>query len=520
MPALPPPALPPARDGLAGREVRIVLRAVTVTGSTLLDEAAVARLAAPWLGREVGARELLALTDAVTAEYLRRGHLTSGATLPDQDVVDGRVELRVIEGTLVEIDVEGLRWLRPYYVRQRLALGAGAPLSAPALERELQRLLRDPRIATLHAELVPGDAPGKAVLHVQAEEAFPIHLVLEGANDEPASVGGWRTQGTIWSDDVTGFGDRLRLSYGKAEGLDAVAADYELPWNAWDGTVGAFLQLDDARVVTSAIEPLDVTSVTQTLGIRLRQPLLRHPKASLALSLAGELRESRSYLLGHRFSFVEGVPNGRARIALLRAAQEASWRDRQQVFALRSQCTIGVDALDAADAGGHTAAGDEVPDARFLVWLLQAQAAHRFDRTGIELLGRIDAQLASEPLLPAEQMALGGASSVRGYPENQLVRDSGVLLSAEVRVPLWSYSDGTPRLQVAPFLDLAQAWNSGRETPDPRWIGGAGLALRWQVVRGVMAEAAWAGRLSRVERAEDHGLQDAGVHLRLTVQPF
>lgn len=519
-PTLPPPALPAGRGGLSRDDARIVLRAVTITGSTVLDEADIARLAGPWLGREVGAQELLALTDAVTEEYVRRGFVTSGATLPDQDVVDGHVVLRVVEGTLARIEVDGLRWLRPYYVRQRLALGAGRPLSTSALERELQRLLQDPRLGTLHGELVPGEAPGEAVLRVRAEEAFPVHLLLESANDEPRSVGGWRAQATLWSDDVSGLGDTLRLSYGHAEGLDGVSVDYDLPWNARDGTVGAYLKLDDARVVTSPIDQLDVTSVTQTLGVRVAQPLLRHPQASAELSLAGELRETRSYLFGHRFSFVEGVPNGRARIALLRIGQEASWRDRRQVFALRSQVSLGLDALDASDVGGHTVTGDEVPDARFIAWLVQAQAAHRFDRTGIELLGRADVQLASEPLLPPEQVAFGGASSVRGYRENELVRDSGLLLSTEVRVPVWSRADGTPRLQIVPFVDLARGWNSGRATPAPRWIGGAGAALRLQIVRGVLAEVAWAGRLSQVERPDDRGLQDAGVHLRLAVQPF
>jgi hemolysin activation/secretion protein len=53
-----------------------------------------------------------------------------------------------------------------------------------------------------------------------------------------------------------------------------------------------------------------------------------------------------------------------------------------------------------------------------------------------EILFRTDLQLANNPLLPLEQLAVGGRYTVRGYQENQLVRDNGVIAQLEARVPV------------------------------------------------------------------------------------
>ena len=42
---------------------------------------------------------------------------------------------------------------------------------------------------------------------------------------------------------------------------------------------------------------------------------------------------------------------------------------------------------------------------------------------------------ASIPLLPSEQLGIGGYESVRGYDERQLDADTGGFLSAELRTP-------------------------------------------------------------------------------------
>jgi hemolysin activation/secretion protein len=94
------------------------------------------------------------------------------------------------------------------------------------------------------------------------------------------------------------------------------------------------------------------------------------------------------------------------------------------------------------------------------------------------LVARIDAQLTPDSLLSLERFSIGGVDTVRGYRQNQLVADNGILGSVEVRVPLTS---DHRILQVAPFFEIGTAWNDREIDPDPATIASLGLGLRWLI---------------------------------------
>ena len=94
--------------------------------------------------------------------------------IPDQRIADGTVEIRIVEGRLARIEVEGTEHFRKEYFSDRLALRAGPPLNVTELERELQIRLRDPLVASINAQLVPGDRPGEAVLQDAGERGAAL----------------------------------------------------------------------------------------------------------------------------------------------------------------------------------------------------------------------------------------------------------------------------------------------------------------------------------------------------------
>ena len=67
------------------------------------------------------------------------------------------------------------------------------------------------------------------------------------------------------------------------------------------------------------------------------------------------------------------------------------------------------------------------------------------------LLARIAEQLTPDSLLPIEQFDVGGVDTVRGYRQNQLVTDNGVLSTLELHVPV-ARNPGV--LELRPFFDI------------------------------------------------------------------
>ena len=152
----------------------------------------------------------------------------------------------------------------------------------------------------------------------------------------------------------------------------------------------------------------------------------------------------------------------------LRFGQELTYRTAETSLSLRSTFTLGVDAV------GATGTGDGGVDSQYFVWLGQGQLVQRLFETDTTMIIRAAGQFSSDALPAMEQFSLGGFDTVRGYLENQVVRDNAVVGSLEVRIPVL-YQGGRSILELAPFTDIAYGWNSrfGRKALFfPAWASG------------------------------------------------
>jgi len=119
---------------------------------------------------------------------------------------------------------------------------------------------------------------------------------------------------------------------------------------------------------------LNIASESERYGVSLRQPAYRTANRELAFMLTLERRESQTFLLGRPFSLEPGAVNGEEKISAIRFAQEWTDRSQNQVLALRSTFSFGVDAFGVTDDGTDR-------DAKFWVWQGQFQFIRRLFNT-------------------------------------------------------------------------------------------------------------------------------------------
>lgn len=521
-PALPPPPAPPAEGPESLTGPRLFVRQIEVTGSSVFSEAALAAVTRPYVDRYVTSEELETLRLALTRLYVEAGYINSGAVLPDQDPTGGVIRFHMIEGALTELTIDGRRWFRDRYLRQRLTLGVTPPLQIAALQERLQLLQQDERIARVEAALRPGARPGEGALQVQITERPPWFVALEFNNYQSPPIGAERGLITVAHRNVTGHGDVVSVTYGRSAGLDLqLDAGYTLPLTPRETTFNVRYRRNDSSVIEEQVQDLDIESRSEIFSVTLRQPVYRTPRREVALALSAERLQSRTLVQGAPFPFF--TPSAQRGVTTDTAVRvTAEWLDRtpQQVLAVRSRLSFGVDVLGAT---GST--GPDQPDGRFFAWLGQVQWGRRLPLGEVELLARADVQLTADPLLPLEQMALGGRFSVRGYRENQLVRDNGAQASLEARIPLVRETPWAEVVQVIPFVDVGVGWNQQRPTPDPKTLVSVGLGVRWAatfqavVPLRAQAEIFWGYKLKQVTTTGGD-LQDKGVHLQVVVAAF
>jgi len=509
------PPVQPAPRPLAGG-LRVDVAGFRFEGNTVFDDAELAAVVAPWTGRQIASEELEAAREALTRHYVDAGYVSSGALVPDQELEDGVVRVRIVEGRLVRVVVEGTRSYRPSYFEHRLMLYGKRPLRIQDLEERLQVFQQDPRIERLAARLGPGEARGDAVLRLDVAEALPFRALGEWSNDTPAGLGEQTGRVGAQYSNLLGVGDRLSGLFRGTEGLIDFEAQYRVPLTSWDTEVAAHLRYSEGEVVRGPFQVADIDSEAMTVGFSFLQPLWRTRATSLQLAIIGDWRRSQTRV-GDTFSFPgtgADEETGISKLTALRLGGEWIHRTRTRVAAFRQIVSFGIPILD------YTNNASRVPDGEFVSSLSQLRLALRLpDAAYAEVAFRTDLQLGSEPLMPLEQIGVGGLATVRGYAENEIVRDQAVISSFELRFPL--YRDLTERhvLQVGPFVDVGHAWNHSRKGPDlkDQTVLGAGIGLRYRFRHFLFGELYWAP-LTSDDQLLPLDLQGDGVHFRVRLQ--
>ncbi|MEG5062634.1 ShlB/FhaC/HecB family hemolysin secretion/activation protein [Microcoleus sp. B3-A4] len=513
-PTQPTPVDSEIRPGILGT---IKVAGFEFEGNTAFSDRELAEVTQQFAGREITFAELIAAEAAVTQKYVAAGYINSGAVIPANQTFPregGVVKIQIVEGGLDEIVITGNRRLNSNYVRSRLERATRRPLNRSRLLEALQLLQLDPLIANISAELQAGSRPENSRLEVRVKEADSFSAEVFADNNRSPSVGSFRRGVRINQANLLGLGDGLEVSYANTDGSNEFNGSYTVPVNARNGTIGFAASAASTNIIEEPFDAAEIEGKSRTYELTYRQPIVEKPDRTLALGLSFSRQESDTFLLGERFALSAGANDrGETRVSAVRFFQEYVQRSSNQVFAARSQFSLGTNVFGAT-------ANDSGRDSRFLAWRGQAQYVRLLAPETL-LIVRSDIQLADRPLLSLEQIGIGGVQSVRGYRQDLLLTDSGAIASAEVRIPVWRVPEVEGLLQVAPFIDFGVGWNQSEENPNPDSdkLLGAGLGLVWQMGDRLNLRLDYGIPLINA-RSGDRTLQEKGIYFRINYFPF
>ncbi|MGK7900364.1 MAG: ShlB/FhaC/HecB family hemolysin secretion/activation protein [Hormoscilla sp.] len=490
---------------------RIVVKEFVFQGNTAFSDAELAELTQDYTGRPLTFAELLEVESAVSKLYNDAGYINSGATIPANQSfspMKSIVIIQIVEGGVADIDVRVRGQLHPGYVRSRLGLAAKQPLNQNQLLEAMQLLQLNPLIENISAQLSAGPRPELSFLEVDVTEADNFNLAVVTDNGRTPSVGSWRRGLEIRESNLLGFGDSVDLSYSNTDGSNTFDARYTIPLNARNGTLSLSARITDTEVVEPPFDRIDITGDSEYYDVSLRQPVIQTPTRELALGAILTRQSSQTQLLGTDFQLSPGAnEDGETRVSAIRFFQDWTQRTAADVFSARSQFNVGVGWFDAT-------VNSEPPDSRFFFWRGQAQYVRLLAPDTLFIV-RSDTQLATEALVPLEQIGIGGLRSVRGYRQDLLLTDNGLVLSAEVQFPILRVKKLDGILHLVPFVDFGWGWNSsGRPNADPNSLLGVGLGLKWQMGDRLDARLDWGIPLTDVD-SSDKTWQENGVYFTI-----
>lgn len=505
----------PGRLG-ASNGTRFTLDRIDVAGVTILEMALIGGITSRYTGRSITQADLIQLRNELTALYVSQGYISSGALIPDQDVSDGVLDVRIVEGRLDGVVVSGNTYLTDTYISDRLGVD-GSILNASDLQRDFQLLLEDRNVRRMDARLVPGSQLGSANIEVEIEEERRWDLAAFLGSDRAPSVGGVR--GGFAGAYRTLFtpGDELSGEVGITEGLVDGRADYVFPigTSRWSGRI--FGSSADAEIQDEPLSSLGAESRSWSFGAGVTYPIIAEPGKSLIIQGSIDATHVETELFGIPFDFSPGSVNGETDYTTIRISPLYNSFTNRRALSLGASLAVGIDGEEALISAAV------IPEPQY--WHLSADVVYvrLMSNAGRQIILRGSGRYSEESLYSTEKFAVGGLGSVRGYRKNALLGDRGLFASAEYQVPaseLFNVGEGglfdPARFVFGLFVDAATVDNADQLDPITDSISSAGLTVAWEINDNATLSAYWGHAFEDLPFSDD--FQDDGFGFQLVAR--
>jgi hemolysin activation/secretion protein len=462
-----------------------------ITGASVFPEQRLLKL----LGepqRSLTLAEVQGLAERITKLYKDNGYIAARALIPAQEVRDGVVEVRVVEGRYERVEINNASDVSERRIRQMLgAVSEDALVHGPTLERAVL-LLSDLAGIQPKATLEPGTQPGftNLILDIVPTQTVQSDLTLDNAGSR--FTGRYRLSAGATLNSPLKIGDRLSArAVTSGSNLNSVRLSYDAPLGS-SGLRGGAYASDTAYKLGDQFTALDASGTARSVGATLAYPVVRSADFNLRAQLGAEARELEDRIGAF------GVSNEKT----VKAVQWGGGGDLRdfflgggitafQVMVTQGSLVLRPAGLVASDAATARTRGD------FRKLTLAANRLQGLTEK-LRLVLNYTGQIAADNLDSSEKFSVGGITGVRAYPPGEAAGDDVHLLQTELRYNAGAWRGG--QLTPSVFADHAhsrinhQVWDgfTGKNT---RRLSDFGIAMEWAIAGAWFARGWYAHKI-------------------------
>jgi hemolysin activation/secretion protein len=445
----PPPARAEAKPAAA--ELHFDVYEYRVLGNSVLANRDIEALLYPLLGEHKSLADVEAARAALEKLYHDRGYGTVFVDIPEQDVADKIVRLKVTEGRLNEVRIAGAR----YYSERKILAAvpqatAGNVPNLPALQAQLSAVNVQTADRTVVPILKAGPVPGTVDLSLTVNDHSPFHGSVEFDNQNTPDTRPLRaTVSLSYNDlfqDFDSFSAQYQLSPENTSQVRVFAANYV--WGAFENGLqpSAYFVDSDSNVPT--VGTIGVIGKGQIFGARLAYLLNKSPTQPQSLTLGVDYKH---FLQTVGLATSPGI-NTPITYTNLSLAYAGTWSTDALTGSMSTAANFGPTGIPN-NPGTFANKCFECRPNYFYLKYDGSLVAHL--PKGFQLILRGDGQFTVEPLITNEEFAITGADGVRGYLEAEVLAEKGIKGSAQFQSPL-------ARIQKLALGDVFVFFDAGR----------------------------------------------------------
>ncbi|WFU04560.1 ShlB/FhaC/HecB family hemolysin secretion/activation protein (plasmid) [Rhizobium sp. CB3171] len=401
---------------------------VEVEGVKQFPASAIDKVTAPYTNRCVGVSEINGLLRDLTHLYLDKGFVSSRVYVPAQDIAGTKVlRLVAVEGTLADI-----------YINGKPAPGSGVIATAfPGMKGEITNL-RDieqgldqiNRLTSNNAKtaMLPGKADGTSILNIENKPDHPWLLSVGNSNLGEEQTGYSKSSASVGYDNLFGINDQWSFGYERT-GPDypwrddgqgrsnSYSGNASVPYGDWTFSVnGSWYEYNSS--VPGNFGTLQTSGDSKQLGVGADRVIFRDKDSITTFNSGLTYKETNNFLLGSKIE----VGSRKYTVGDLGISHSRRMLGGLWVFDL--SYSQGLNLFDAVGPG-DVGAGDADP--RFSKFTGTITATKPIEVAGqhLEIDSLVTGQYSPDNLFGAEQISVGGYSTVRGTRETMLFGNNG-----------------------------------------------------------------------------------------------
>ena len=491
------PVLPEMKEpGVPKQEkaVEFILSGVVVQGATVYEQADLQEHFQEFIGKEVTLADLEKIAASITARYRNDGYILTRVVVPSQTIKNGIARLRVIEGyidkIMIEGNIRGSRELLRVYANQ---IAQSRPLNSEVMEGYLL-LMRDLPGVYVRSVLQPSkDMPGAANLHIAVEHEIANNFASFD-NRGSRYIGPFQI----------GLGTRLNSAFGAYErtGVRVITTTQpkelkfiEMTHEDQLGGEGTVLETNASYTrshIGFDLSGLSIISRNLNLGFKVRHPFIRSRAKNLSAALGFDYRNSKTKTLGDRLTY--------DRIRAIRGAVDFDFIDRLQGINLFSgTMSRGLEIFHSTERNGIDLSRPR-GFTEFTKFNMEASRLQSLQAVapGLSVLASASGQYSFQSLLASEEFGVGGARFGRAYDPSEITGDHGVATVLEVRYGREREAEVLKGYQVYTFYDFGAVWNKDTEVGENSQtsVASTGVGVRLNVTDYVSGSLEFAAPLT------------------------
>lgn len=470
------PVSPFATAPDSAKSVRLVLKSVKVEGVTAYDDERISGLYKDIIGKEVTLEAAWNISAQITKLYRDDGYFLSRAFIPAQEIETGNLTIRVVEGFVSDIEIDG--GLESNAIVQQIfkTIKSQKPLSVKLLERQHLLLSDLPGLQNYQGTLVPlKDRKDGAVKLVFAKKDSKIaHTSIKIDNYGSQYLGpqqltlGWSGHIIPLQKTTLTMSNSLPLTE-----LNAINFSHLIPISQVTRLVveAGFTRAEPGFTLS----PQEIQSRALNMSFGIEHQLIRQRQENLSLTAKIDGRNSKSTTLGTELS--------KDHVRAIRAGGSYDVADGLSGYNIFGfTLSRGLSILEASSENDTNLSRDGIDPNFTKIEMNYTRFQSLPHQLGLTF--QLQGQKSSGSLYSSEEFGFGGSRMGRAYSPSEISGDDGFASSIEAQ---YFGLPSLTNLSSQPFVyyDFGKVWNHNAGQDKTLSASSAGLGLRFQHIWGV-----------------------------------